>query len=172
MRGELITLEPLDISKHAQGWFAVSQDEKIHQYTGNTVPERLDETTALLEKYEKYFLNWMIISNESQTVIGMLRLSNPTPDQTAGESQFLASPFWRKGHMKEAKKLFYRYVFEELQVEKLYADVWEGNTNSIKSLEFYGYQLEKAQPEWFSKTNTYKQKNIYSLSRSDYYNRK
>ena len=54
MQGTLITLEPLDITKHAHSWFEVSQDERIHQYTGNTVPEKLDETITLLEKYEKY----------------------------------------------------------------------------------------------------------------------
>ena len=171
MQGELITLEPLDITKHAKGYFDVSQDEKIHSYTGNQVPKTVDEIAELLKKYEQYFLNWMIISNESHSVIGIIRLSKPEMDNgvlTAGESQFLASRYWRKGHMKEAKKLFYRYVFEELSVEKLYADVWEGNTNSIKSLEFYGYQLEETREEMFQKTGEYKKKYIYSLSKSNY----
>ena len=70
--------------------------------------------------------------------------------------------------MKETKKLFYRYVFEELSVETLYADVWEGNTNSIKSLESYGYKLLDTQKDIFSKTGEVALKHIYSLSKSDY----
>ena len=74
MKGNLITLEPLDIEKHAKGYFLVSQDENIHKYTGNTVPQNVDEIVLLLKKYEKYFLNWMIISNDTHEVIGIIRL--------------------------------------------------------------------------------------------------
>lgn len=172
MRGELVTLEPLDVEKHAQGYFEVCQDEMIHKYVGNRVPKTVEEITALLQEYEKYFLNWMIVSNETQAVIGIIRLSRPEPENgvlSAGESQRLSSRYWRKGHMKEAKKLFYEYVFGELSVELLYADVWEGNTNSIKSLESYGYQLRETTEEIFSKTGKYAKKYIFSLSRKEYY---
>lgn len=172
MKGKLITLEPLNVQKHAKGYFEISQDENIHTYTGNTVPKHLDEIIELLKKYEKYFINWMIISNDSHTIIGIIRLGKPELDNgilTAGESQFLSSQYWRKGHMKEEKKLFYQYVFDELSVELLYADVWEGNTNSIKSLESYGYKLIETKRELFSKTGKYTLKYIYSLSKEYYY---
>lgn len=171
MKGTLITLEPLEIQKHAQGYFEMSQDELIHKYTGNTIPKHLCETVELLEKYEKYFLNWMIISNDSLAVIGIIRLGKPEMENgilVAGEAQFLSSKYWRKGHMKEAKQLFYQYVFHELSVEKLYADVWEGNINSMKSLESYGYKLIETRKERFSKTGEYTIKYIYSLSKTDY----
>lgn len=171
MRGNLVTLEPMDIEKHAKGYFEVSQDENIHRYTGNTVPESIGETIALLKKYETYFLNWMIISNDTHEVIGIIRLGKPAMENgilTAGESQFLSSQYWRKGHMKETKKMFYRYVFEELSVDILYADVWEGNVNSRKSLESYGYKLIETRHEIFSKTGKLTGKYIYTLRKDDY----
>lgn len=171
MKGKLITLEPLDVNKHAQGYFAVSQDENIHKYTGNTVPETVEEIAALLRKYEEFFLNWMIISNESQKVIGIIRLGKPAMENgvlVAGESQFLLSQYWRKGYMKEAKALFYPYVFGVLSVEMLYADVWEGNINSIKSLESYGYKLIETTKGLFAKTGQNLRKYIFSLSKKDY----
>ena len=171
MKGTMITLEPLDVQKHTQGYFQVSQDEQIHKYTGNTVPKCPDETAELLKKYEKYFLNWMIIANESHRVIGIIRLGKPEMENgilVAGESQFLASEYWRKGYMKEAKKLFYPYVFDVLSVERLYADVWEGNINSMKSLESYGYQLIETRKEPFSKTGKDTLKYIYALNKADY----
>ena len=70
--------------------------------------------------------------------------------------------------MKEAKKLFYAYVFDVLSVETLYADVWEGNENSVKSLQSYGYRLIKTADDVFSKTGERKRKLIFSLSKSDY----
>ena len=172
LKGNLITLEPLDVKKHARGYFEVSQDENIHKYTSNSVPKDIDEIETLLKKYEKYFINWMIILNDSQNVIGILRLGKPELENgmlIAGESQFLSSQYWRKGHMKEAKSLFYQYVFDELSVEMLFADVWAGNTNSMKSLESYGYKLIETRCETFSKTGKCTEKYIYALSKDDYY---
>ena len=171
MTGTLITLEPLDIEKHAQGYFEMSQDENIHKYTGNSVPKNVDEIVLLLKKYEKYFLNWMIISNDTHDVIGIIRLGKPEMENgvlIAGESQFLSSKYWRRGHMKEAKRLFYQYVFDVLSVDMLYADGWDGNINSMKSLEFYGYRLIETLSEIFSKTGEPMNKYIHSLSKDDY----
>ena len=172
LKGNLITLEPLCISKHAKGYYEVSQDENIHRYSGNSVPSNITDIEKLLNLYEKYFINWMIISNDMQNVIGIIRLGKPELENgilIAGESEFLSSKYWRKGHMKEAKRLFYEYVFQELSVEILYADVWEGNTNSMKSLESYGYKLIETKQEIFSKTGSYTNKYIYALTRSDYF---
>ena len=123
MKGKLVTLEPLEIQKHAEGYFNVSQDENIYTYVGNSVPESFDDTINLLKKYEQYFLNWMIISNDTREVIGIIRLSKPQINNglcTAGESQMLCSKYWRKGHMKETKTLFYQYVFNELSIDKFF----------------------------------------------------
>ena len=37
MRGNLISLEPLDVAKHTAGYFEISLDENIHRYTGNGI---------------------------------------------------------------------------------------------------------------------------------------
>lgn len=171
MKGTLITLEPMDIQKHAEGYFMVSQDENIHKYVGNTVPDSVDEIIELLKVYEEYFINWMIVSNETKEVIGIMRLGKPVIENellVAGESQRLNSKFWRKGHMREAKIMFYDYVFNELKIDILYADVWEGNTNSIKSLEFSVYKLINTQNDIFAKSGETIEKYIYSFTREDY----
>ena len=171
LNGNLVTLEPMCVEKHAMGYYEVSLDETIHRYTGNTVPAHIDDIEKLLKLYEKYFINWMIIANDTRDVIGIIRLGKPELENgifIAGESQFLSSKYWRKGHMKEAKGLFYQYVFQELSVDVLYADVWEGNTNSMKSLESYGYKLVETRKEMFSKTGEYANKYIYTLTRNDY----
>lgn len=175
MRGKLITLEPMEIDKHAEGYFIVSQDENIHRYVGNTVPGSIDDIIKLLELYDEHFVNWMIISNATEEVIGIMRLGKPIIENgllVAGESQRLHSDYWRKGYMREAKKLFYEYVFNELCVDILYADVWEGNTNSIKSLESSGYKLIETQTDIFSKNGKLTAKYIYSFSKEDYFARK
>ena len=172
LKGKLVTLEPLCILKHAKGYYEVSLDENIHRYTGNSVPTNISDIEKLLNLYEKYFINWMIISNDTKNVIGIIRLGKPELENgiiIAGESQFIASKYWRKGHMKEAKRLFYQYVFQELSVDVLFADVWEGNVNSMKSLESYGYKLIETRQEIFLKTGKLTNKYIYALTKNDYF---
>jgi RimJ/RimL family protein N-acetyltransferase len=104
----------------------------------------------------------MIIDSQTNKAIGILRLSKPVMENgmlEAGESQRLHSAYWRKGHMKEAKSLFYHHVFNELGVDVLFADVYEGNTNSIKSLESYGYKQIEVHKGIFKKTG--EEKEIY-----------
>jgi len=171
MRGNLITLMPMNIEKHSEGYYKVSQDENIHKHVGNTAPKNLQEIHELLKLYDEYFINWMIILNSTQEVIGIMRLGKPIKDDgliVAGESQRLHSDYWRKGHMKEAKKLFYEHVFNDLEVDILYADVWEGNTNSMKSLENSGYKMVEEQTDIFKKTGQSISKYIYTLTKSDY----
>ena len=51
----------------------------------------------------------------------------------------------------------------------LYADVWAGNINSIKSLEYYGYKWVETRSEFFPKTGKITEKYIYTLRKNDYY---
>ncbi|MDM8128666.1 GNAT family protein [Paraclostridium benzoelyticum] len=116
----------------------------------------------------------MIILRYTQELIGIIRLGKPNQDKgliVSGESQILHSNYWRKGHMKEVKKLLYNYAFDNLGIDILYADVWEGNTNSIKSLEASGYKLIEVQTDIFNKTGQIKEKYIYSFEKEDYLKR-
>ena len=72
MQGKMITLEPLDIQKHAKGYFEVCQDENIHKYTGNTIPKCIDETIELLKKYEA--INSKTVYEKGTTPAGLKKL--------------------------------------------------------------------------------------------------
>ena len=71
--------------------------------------------------------------------------------------------------MKEAKKLLYPYIFGELDIDLLYADAWEDNINSRKSLESYGYRLVEIRSEVFSKTGKEEKNYIYTLRKEAYW---
>lgn len=165
--GESVKLRPLNYENDHKAWFEIEQDPNIHIWVGNTVPKSYDEVkTYLYELYPKHFLIWMIEEKVSGKVIGMMRISHPEyiEDQlVAGDSQRLQSFYWRKGFMKESRKLIYDYVFNELKVDVLYADVWEGNISSSKSLEAAGYTLVEVKQENFKKYNRIQNKLYYQL---------
>lgn len=168
--GQKVRLRPIDHERDHIAWFEVSQDENMHLWVGNTPPKTYEEVKEMIyELYPKYFMLWMIEELETNKVIGMMRISYPEYKEgvlVAGDSQRLHSAYWRKGYMKESRKLIYDYVFNELKVDILYADVWEGNENSSKSLESVGYKLIEKKSEHFAKYNRTQNKLYYQLKAS------
>jgi len=168
--GQMVRLRPINFEVDHLAWFEISQDENMQIWVGNTVPKTHNEVKNLLyELYPKYFLIWMIEELESNKVIGMMRISYPEYQDgklISGDSQRLNSDYWRRGYMKESRRLIYNYVFNKLQVDTLYADVWEGNINSSKSLESAGYKIIEKKSELFTKYNRVQNKIYYELESS------
>lgn len=175
LEGEKVRLRPLDYDEDYKTWYEVLQDEKMHLWTGNTVPETLEEVKELINVvYPKYFMIWIMEDIKNNEVIGMMRISYPEKSEegvVAGDSQRLHSDYWRKGYMKEARKLIYNYVFNELSVDILYADVWEGNINSSKSLEYVGYRYFDMKEEYFEKYDRVQNK-LYYMLRAEWWSKK
>lgn len=165
--GKFVRLRPLNYEYDHKAWFEVEQDENIHLWVENTSPKSQDDVKEYLYKlYPKYFLIWMIEEKVSGDVIGMMRISHPQSLEeqlVAGDSQRLHSSYWRKGYMKESRKLIYNYVFKHLKVDVLFADVWEGNISSSKSLETAGYKLVEVKKEYFKKYKRIQNKLYYQL---------
>lgn len=165
--GELVILRPINFMTDYIVWYEVEQDEYMHEWVGNSVPTTYDEVKQYLnELLPKHFMVWMIEEKKTGKVIGMMRISHPEylgRQLIAGDSQRLHSNYWRKGFMKESRQLIYDYVFNTLNVDVLYADVWEGNNNSIKSLESAGYKLIDIKREYFKKYNRMQNKLYYEL---------
>lgn len=162
-KGDKVLLRPINPHHDHIDWYEVSQDSRMHVWVGNTVPQSVEDVMYdLYELYPQHFLLWMIVDRQTNKVIGMMRLSHPfINDQgllVAFDSQRLHSTYWRKGYMKEARHLIYDYAFNVLHIDRLYADVWEGNINSCKSLESVGYQHMMTKREYFKKYDRYQNK--------------
>ncbi len=57
------------------------------------------------------------------------------------DAQRIAKPFWRTGRTMAARRLVYRYAFEDLAVEEIHASAWDHNVNSCRSMERAGFEL-------------------------------
>lgn len=167
LTGDKVKLRPFNDDKDYEAWYHVSQDPNMHLWVGNTIPKNRQEVKALIDIYlETFYIIWMMEDINTNHVIGMMRISNFEASEEgikAGDSQRLHSNYWRKGYMKEARRLVYNYVFHTLHVDLLCADVWEGNINSSKSLEHAGYRLIDTKQEYFKKYDRMQNKLYYQL---------
>lgn len=62
--------------------------------------------------------------------------------QTAELGYWLGEPFWGRGIMTEAVSEFVRWAFEDLGLNRIYAEPFEGNTASARVLEKAGFVRE------------------------------
>ena len=53
---------------------------------------------------------------------------------------WIAEPYWNKGIMTDIINRFAQYVFENTDIIRLYANVFEPNKASIKALEKAGFE--------------------------------
>lgn len=168
----MVILKQLNIERDLIGFFNVSLDEKVHIWTGNSVPNDVNEIRNLLRTYEKQMIVWTIINKQNNEIIGIMRLSHPEIINgvvISGDSQRLLSSYWRKGYMKEARKLVYEFAYLNLKIDILFADVWEGNINSLESLKSVGYKIIEKKEEFFTKENITLNKYYLKLDLHNWY---
>lgn len=156
-----IMLREINVPIDAPEWYMFMKEPDMHIWTGNKVPENIKETWDLLQKYKDIpqLIAWSIINNVTGKIIGIYWIWKPIayPDGTLvipAEAERLAKNYWRKGFMKESRKLVYNYCFNELNADEIHAQAWKDNTNSIKSLENAGHICYKEEEKMIEQYNS------------------
>ncbi|WP_048148513.1 GNAT family N-acetyltransferase [Palaeococcus ferrophilus] len=131
-----------DLSKLWE-WF---NDREVRRFL--QAPEEVFYFEDELEWYENLRKNkerhkvFAIVNNTSNELMGVIGLHNiDTKNGKAELGYFLWKRYWRRGYMAEAVGLALRYAFEELNLRKVYARVYEPNVGSRKVLEKNGFKL-------------------------------
>ncbi len=143
-------LRELDVDKDTPQLYIILKNPEIHQWLGTEVPKNVNEVRKSIKNYcnSNDLYSWAIVDINTRKTIGFYYLWKPVQqiDGTMiipAESQRLGKHCWRKGYMKEARKLVYSFAFNDLKVEEIHAQVWKSNVNSIKSMEYCGFQKYK-----------------------------
>ena len=102
-------------------------------------------------KDDLYF-NWLIELKGTKEAIGIINLHNVDEQAGSAETSYLLAPHhWGKGLMTETVRSVLRYAFEELELNRVCADVFVGNTASEKVLKKCGFQCEGVIKEKYEK---------------------
>ncbi|UZD21321.1 GNAT family protein [Algoriphagus halophytocola] len=67
---------------------------------------------------------------------------------------WIGEPFWGKGIATEAVKLYTKYIFEKFDIERIFAQVYDFNGQSMNVLEKAGYFPEAILKKAFIKNST------------------
>lgn len=169
LQGDLVTLRVPDPVADAADFYEMNLDPEMHTWTGNQVLASVSEARRELENYltMDYITTWMIVDNPSRKVVGRFFISMEEKEGRliAGEGNRIARSFWRKGHNKEARKLVAEYIFAILRADMIETKAWSDNTNSIRSIEAFGFLFYRSGKEFFSKLNKELEVCYYRLTR-------
>ena len=80
---------------------------------------------------------------------------------------WIAEPFWGKGIASLALVALSKYAFEQFDLNRIFAGVFQGNEASIRVLEKSGFILEGRLRNSVYKDNHFKDQLIYSILREE-----
>lgn len=172
---ENVKLLPIDPERDHRELFVLFQDERMHRYTGNTVPVCLAETKQMLASYvnNPSIWAWAIYDIRLQKLIGTYWLALPVEQEgeriITADAQRIGVPYWRKGYARTCRDMLYGFAFGELNVDAIYAQAWEENTASCGAMTAYGFRLENRIWDAHPKSGREMYANTYKLSREDFF---
>lgn len=96
------------------------------------------------------FIGLLIRRSEDHTLLGSVELSQIVRGrfQSAYLAYQIGAPFARQGYMTEALGLVLQYVFRQLRLHRLEANIQPTNTASIGLVERLGFHLEGYSPRY------------------------
>lgn len=130
---------------------------------------RFDAEAWLMEACNQYTETNFAIAN-NQELIGAIGI-NPQEDVNRFSAEigyWLGEPFWGKGIVTDAVKTFTKYVFENFDLNRIFANVFEGNFASEKILMKTGYQKEAVLKKAVFKNGKFLDQYIYAILKNDF----
>ncbi|MFZ1685573.1 MAG: GNAT family N-acetyltransferase [Candidatus Zixiibacteriota bacterium] len=138
-----------------------------HPYTVSHARQFVRRAQRLRRLGKGVILN--IVDRESNQIIGAIGVMSI--DWTNRKTEFgywLAREYWGKGVMTEATRLFVKYAFETLKLERLYAHVFSPNIASQRVVEKIGFRLEGIIRRANLHRGRWLDSHLYSMLRSEY----
>lgn len=115
-------------------------------------------------------ISWIIASREN-AFMGSIQLRMDEKREFARLSYWLGRQFWNKGFTTEAVEKVIRYGFEELQLEKIEAEVFKRNIHSGSILHKVGFNFEGSIQKIDKFANRLEDFDQFMLNRSNYSNK-
>ena len=152
--GEKIYLRPIEISDVTKNYVKWLNNERINQFletrfTKHTLDNLKDYVTKI--QNDSNFLFFAIIKNDSKKHIGNIRLGPINLIHKSTDMGILIGDMdsWGKGYATDAIKTLTNFSFNNLNLHKITAGLYEENVGSLKAFLKSGFELEGFRKEQF-----------------------
>lgn len=170
----------IDIGKYQIRSYELLDKEALVKYANNqNVSKNLRDSFPYpyTEKDADKWLSFAYIQNtelnfaiaNQDELIGTIGLMLQ-PDvyrYSAEVGYWLAEPFWGKGITTKVLITFTKYAFEQFELRRIFAGVFDGNTPSVKVLENAGFTFEGRFRKAVFKDENFKDQLMYSILKEE-----
>ena len=121
------------------------------------------------ENYESStYFHWVIEWKENHELIGTINLKIEETCFMADTCYMLSPRYWGQGIMTEVLLEVLRYAFDEIELNRVQAEVFDGNAASAHVLLKCGMQLEGIARQKYYKNGKFIDTAQYAIIRRDY----
>jgi ribosomal-protein-alanine N-acetyltransferase len=172
-----LTTERLDLveiqQSHLKDLFLLFGDTKVTEFYNLLPLASEQEGQKLLDWFRSRFkdglgIRWGIALKGKSDIIGTIGFNNYTQKHRANIGYDLQSLYWGKGYMTEALKAVIDFGFNELDINRIEAEVMQGNIASEKLLEKLNFTKEGVLRHWMFWNEQHYDMTMYSLLKNEY----
>lgn len=115
------------------------------------------------------YFHWVIEWKETSELIGTINLGSVEESCLMADTSYMLSPkYWGQGIMTEVLQAVLNYAFNEIELNRVQADVFDGNIASEHVLTKCGMQLEGIARQKYYKNGKFIDTAQYAIIRSDF----
>jgi ribosomal-protein-alanine N-acetyltransferase len=165
------------VQSHRSDFYEIFKDKKAAAYY-NIAPFKEEEEA---QKYIDWFrarykdrlgIRWGIRLKGNSFLIGTAGFNNYQKDHRANIGYDLHVDYWNKGYITEALSEIVDFGFETLGINRIEAEVMQGNIASEKVLRKLGFTKEGMLRDWMYWNTRHYDMTMFSLLKREYRNSK
>ncbi len=130
----------------AENFFALNNDPKVMQYTGEGAFENVEAARQLVRNYTQYkkygYGRWTVRLKETNEFLGWCGLKFNEDIEEVDIGYRLLKKHWNKGYATEASQASLDFGFEKFGIKRIIGRADKRNAASIRVFEKLGLQFE------------------------------
>lgn len=159
--------------EHLPDVFRLFSDAQVTQFYNIVTLKEEAEAQKIIGWFgrrfaEKAGIRWGISLKGQPDIIGTIGFNNVTKQHRANIGYDLQTAFWNKGFVTEALKAVIEFGFEELDINRIEAEVMQGNLSSERLLAKAGFTKEGILRQWMDWNNRHYDMTMFSLLQSEF----
>lgn len=152
--------------------FELFNDAKVTKFYNIATLANVGEAQRIIDWFQSRFLEksgirWGIALKGKNKIIGTVGFNNFTKNHRANIGFDLQSSFWNNGYITEALAVILKFGFSQLEINRIEAEVMQGNIASEKVLSKLGFKNEGGLRHWLYWNEFHFDMTMFSILRSD-----
>jgi len=158
--------------KHLKDLFKLFGDEKVTKFYNLLTLKNEHEAQKTIDHFQDRFKNqlgirWGIALKGQENIIGTIGFNNFYKGHKANIGYDLQSEYWNNGYVTEALSTIIDYGFTKLEINRIEAEVMQGNVLSEKVLTKLNFRKEGVLREWLFWNNKHYDMTMFSLLKNE-----